>query len=216
MNARNNRVFPALKPLLVLVALVVLAGCANMEEQARLDTYESSPNFGSAAREILPEAVPVGFERADEHFNFGTVDGELADELPATVELNEALLVTGQRRYEQFCSPCHGLDGSGEGVIALEGFPQPATYHTDELRTAPLGYIYQVITEGSSNGVMFSYASRVLPEDRWAIAAYIRALQLSQYATVDTLPEDVVAQVTAPEAEAEDGAEMDTDGGMGE
>lgn len=180
--------FSAIRSLLILVmAVLVIAGCSNMEEQPKLDEpYQSSQTFGRAARELLPEAVPVGFERADDHFYAGIVDGEWAAEFP--IEITAEVLAQGQKRYNEFCSVCHGLDGYGEGVISLEGFPQPASYHTDLLRSAPVGYLYAVITEG--RGTMFSYASRIEPSDRWAIVAYIRALQLSQNAPVESLPED--------------------------
>lgn len=188
--------------VLALVALLALAGCRNMEEQAKLDDpYQSSPNFDRAARDILPEAVPVGFERDDEHFSFGTIDGELADTLP--FELTAEILATGQMRYEQFCMPCHGLDGSGEGIVALEGYPQPASYHTDELRAQPVGHIYQVITNGQ--GEMFSYAGRITAEDRWAVTAYVKALQLSQNVAAADLSEDALNALNAPaEPEMED------------
>jgi len=154
LTKRKRSIFHTVNPLLLIVlALIVAAGCSNMEEQPKLDEpYQSSQTFGRAARNILPEAVPVGFERADEHLYSGTVEGELADTLP--FELTADVLAQGQKRYNEFCAACHGLDGSGEGIIALEGFPQPASYHTDDLRSAPVGYIFRVITEGK--GAMFN------------------------------------------------------------
>ncbi len=178
--------------LLTVIALLVAAGCSNMEDQAKLDEpYQESEVFGTAARDILPEAVPVGFERADEAYSFGTENGELVNQIP--VDVTADMLATGQARYNQFCSPCHGMDGSGEGVIALEGYPQPASYHTDRLRNAPDGVFFQAITNGV--GTMFSYAGRVNVDDRWAIVAYIRALQLSQHATLEDLPAAVQAEL---------------------
>jgi len=109
--------------------------------------------------------------------------------MPVTVEL----LQRGQQQYNAFCAPCHGKSGDGQGMIAQRGLAlrrQPASYHTDRLRGMPVGYFYDVITNGY--GVMYSYASRIAPEDRWAIAAYIRVLQQSQYTRVNELtPEDL-------------------------
>jgi mono/diheme cytochrome c family protein len=100
-----------------------------------------------------------------------------------------ALLHRGQERFNIFCSPCHDRTGSGNGMIVQRGFKRPTSYHTDRLRSMPVDYFYQVMTEGY--GVMPSYAPQVPPEDRWAIAAYIRALQVSQNAHLAELPADV-------------------------
>jgi Cytochrome C oxidase, cbb3-type, subunit III len=96
------------------------------------------------------------------------------------------VLSVGHLSYDTFCSPCHGLTGNGDGMIVQRGFPAPPTFHQQRLRDVPPGYIYSVITNGF--GRMYSYASRVKPDERWAIVAYIRALQLSQDATVDDVP----------------------------
>jgi cytochrome c len=93
----------------------------------------------------------------------------------------------GRQRYNIYCTPCHAYTGSGNGMIVQRGFPQPPSFHIDRLRQAPVGHFYQVMTDGF--GLMYSYAARVEPEDRWRIAAYIRALQLSQHATIDDVPE---------------------------
>jgi len=196
-NLKNNR----LMVLLLALALVGLAACDNMVDQPKLDQpYGESEVFGTAARNILPEAVPVGFEREDELFHFGTVDGQLADELP--IELTEEVFTRGRHLYEQLCSPCHGMSGYGNGVLSEEGFPQPASYHTDYLRGVQLGSIYQTITYGQ--GAMYSYGSRIPQvEDRWAIVAYIRALQLSQFANYDALPEEFQASVDNSDSDGE-------------
>ena len=102
-------------------------------------------------------------------------------------EVTPTLLRRGQERYEIFCTPCHGLAGRGDGMIVARGFPAPPSYHTARLRAAPARHFFDVITNGY--GVMYSYAARVPPEDRWAIVAYIRALQLSQGAKVASVPE---------------------------
>lgn len=109
-----------------------------------------------------------------------------ANPLPITPQL----LARGQDRFNIFCAPCHSRAGDGDGMIARRGFPAPPSYHTTRLRNAPDSHFYQVITKGY--GVMYPYADRVAPRDRWAIVAYIRALQLSQHAPADVLaPRDL-------------------------
>src|SRR5215472_18830918 len=103
--------------------------------------------------------------------------------------VNRELLERGQDRYKIFCTPCHGLQGDGEGMIAMRGMKHPPSYHIDRLRQAPNGYFYDVMTNGF--GAMYSYSERITPADRWAIVAYIRALQLSRYAKVADLPAEV-------------------------
>jgi mono/diheme cytochrome c family protein len=97
-------------------------------------------------------------------------------------------MARGQERFNVFCSPCHGRTGMGNGMIVQRGFRQPPSYHEERLRTAPVGYFFDVMTNGF--GAMQDYAAQVPPADRWAIAAYIRALQLSQHATVADVPAD--------------------------
>jgi mono/diheme cytochrome c family protein len=109
--------------------------------------------------------------------------------------VNMALLERGRERFGIYCSPCHGLSGNGEGVVAQRGFPHPPTYHQERLRAAPDRHFYDVMTNGY--GIMYPYADRVTPEDRWAIVAYIRALQLSQHAQAARLPADVRANIDA-------------------
>ena len=101
--------------------------------------------------------------------------------------LTAALLARGRERFDIYCSPCHGLDGQGDGMVVQRGFPRPPSYLEPRLLAAPAGTFYDAITKGY--GVMYSYASRVEPRDRWAIVAYIRALQLSQHATLADAPE---------------------------
>lgn len=112
-----------------------------------------------------------------------------ANPLPMT----RALLVRGQQRYDIYCAPCHGRSGDGAGMVVQRGFPAPPSYHTDRLRNAPDSHFYQVISDGY--GVMYPYADRIAPPDRWAIVAYIRALQLSQHATRDQLDTQDIARL---------------------
>ena len=97
------------------------------------------------------------------------------------------LLARGQERYGIYCSPCHGLSGNGDGMIVRRGFPAPPSYHSARLRAAPAKHFFDVITNGY--GVMYSYAARVEPRDRWAIVAYIRALQESRNAKLADIPD---------------------------
>jgi mono/diheme cytochrome c family protein len=106
-----------------------------------------------------------------------------------------ALLERGRERFGIYCAPCHGLAGNGEGVVAQRGFPRPPSYHQERLRAAPERHFYDVMTNGF--GIMYPYADRVTPDERWAIVAYIRALQLSQNAAAAKLPADVRAKIEA-------------------
>jgi hypothetical protein len=100
--------------------------------------------------------------------------------------VDEKLLRRGEDRYNVFCTPCHGLQGDGNGMAAVRGMKHPPSYHIDRLRQAPNGYFYDVITNGF--GAMYSYSERIAPRDRWAIITYVRALQLSRNAKVSDLP----------------------------
>ncbi len=140
---------------------------------------------GKSARELVAGTVPRGFLREDAHLYRGVVeDTVLARTFPMPVTRN--LLQRGQERFEIFCTPCHDYLGTGRGMVVRRGFKQPPSYHQDRLRNAPVGYLFDVMTHGF--GVMSSYASQVPVEDRWAIAAYIRALQYSQNAKLTELP----------------------------
>jgi mono/diheme cytochrome c family protein len=163
---------------------MLLAGChTDMWVQPKTQPGQQSDFFvdGMMSRPLVPGTVPRGHVRLDEGFFTGQQNGEWLRELP--VEVNMELLKRGQERFDIYCSPCHGRLGDGEGMIAKRGLElrrPPGNYHTDRLREMPDGHFYDVITNGY--GAMYSYASRVQPQDRWAIVAYIRALQLSQNA----------------------------------
>ena len=116
--------------------------------------------------------------------------------------VNEKLLQRGRDRYKIFCAPCHGLQGDGNGMAAVRGMKHPPSYHIDRLRQAPNGYFYDVISNGF--GAMYSYAERIPPSDRWAIIAYVRALQLSRNAKAGDLPESL-RQKLANSAESSGG-----------
>lgn len=163
---------------LLFAVLFALAGCdpQSMEQQNRYDAYEPSnlwPN-GSEAQPLPDGVVEQGdIERAR----------EAKDPPPVTTSLIER----GHQHFDVFCSPCHGLAGYGDGMIVQRGFPTPPSYHTDRLRAAAAQHFFDVMTNGF--GVMYPYRTRVSPRDRWAIVAYIRALQVSQHARVADVPQ---------------------------
>jgi hypothetical protein len=172
---------------LALCALVLLVACGgNMRDQAKRNPYEPSAAFadGKCMRQIPENTVARGRDQEDQDLSGVGPDGKPVAEFPFPITRD--VLVAGHTRYDQFCSPCHGLSGYGNGMIVQRGFPAPPSFHQQRLRDVPPGYIVNVITNGF--GRMFSYAFRVEPQDRWAIAAYIRALQLSQNATLDDVP----------------------------
>jgi hypothetical protein len=157
-----------------------------MFNQARTKPLGPSDFFqDAAASRPLPQfTVARGHLDEDPVFYTGMVGTNLVETLP--VPVTRALLERGQERYNIYCSVCHGRTGQGDGMIVQRGFPVPPSYHLERLRTAPIGHFFDVITRGY--GVMFSYASRVEPADRWAIAAYLRVLQLSRHATLEDVP----------------------------
>lgn len=181
------------------LALVCFAsGCRrDMQVQPRYNPYDASTFFGDSrsARPLVPGTIARGQLHLDELLYTGKVDGREADVFPFPI--TRADLDRGRVRFNIYCSPCHDVTGSGRGMIVLRGFPPPPSLHLDRLRQAPAGHFFDVMTNGI--GVMYSYSSRVSPEDRWRIAAYIRALQLSRQATFDDVPS---AQQKALTAEA--------------
>ncbi len=186
--------------VLALAALAALAGCHDdMYNQPRYEPLERSDFFDDhrSSRSLVAGTVVYRAERTDDVLHTGRSDGELATDLP--IELTAALLRRGQERYNIYCSVCHARTGDGNGMIVQRGYRQPPTLHSDRLRGVPVGHFFDVITNGF--GAMPSYALQVPTEDRWAIAAYIRALQMSQYAGVDELPEDVRAQLNESKTE---------------
>ncbi|MGB6876210.1 MAG: cytochrome c [Candidatus Acidiferrales bacterium] len=185
------------------LAMLFVAGCRlDMQVQPKYLPEKPTTFFsdGRSERPEIPGTVAHGHLHTDELMYEGTINGQPANEFPFSITAKD--LACGQQRYNIYCSPCHGYDGSGRGMIVLRGFQQPPSYHIDRLRNAPVGHFFDVITDGFGN--MYSYASRVSPEDRWRIAAYIRALQLSEHATVANVPPDdraslgLAGQVTPP------------------
>ncbi|HEV3220249.1 MAG TPA: cytochrome c [Candidatus Acidoferrales bacterium] len=163
------------------------AGCRqDMQVQPRYNPYDASAFFddGLSARQPVPGTVARGQLHLDALLYTGKVDGKDAEVFPFPI--TRADIARGRERYNIYCTPCHDFTGSGRGMIVLRGFPQPPSFHIDRLRQAPPGHFFDVMTNGL--GVMYSYSSRVSPEDRWRIAAYIRALQLSQQANLTDAP----------------------------
>jgi mono/diheme cytochrome c family protein len=147
-----------------------------MTQQRKLGTYAPSALWpdGTSARPLPSHVVAQG-------------DVERAAEAKTLPPVTAELLARGQQRFGIFCAPCHGLAGDGDGIIVAHGFPAPPSYYIDRLEAAPAQHFYDVMTNGY--GVMFAYADRVDPHDRWAIAAYIRALQLSRHASLADVPD---------------------------
>lgn len=163
---------------MTLLAVSVLAvACDDMSHQPRYDSYEASPLFkdGKALQAPPDGTVARG-------------DAARRQTLEERPQLDLALLQRGQQRFGIYCAPCHDAAGTGQGRIPSRGFPAPPSFHIERLRSASSGYFVDVVTRG--HGVMYSYADRVEPRDRWAIAAYIRALQLAQDAPAASLSDD--------------------------
>lgn len=174
----------------LLLTLFFAASCTQkMADQPSLKPLQPSPVFpdGRSAREPVKGTVPSGFTRmngraaSEQAFDPNTVKPPF----PVTLEI----LQRGQDRFNIYCAVCHGRTGEGNGMVVRRGFSAPPTYHSDRLRQAPIGHFYDVITHGF--GGMASYANQVEPRDRWAIAAYIRALQLSQNAEISDVPPEL-------------------------
>ncbi len=186
----------------VVVACVLLAGCRqDMHDAPRLDPLESSTFFadGRASRQLVANTVPRGHLREDEHLYTGKVNGQPAAEFPMPV--TAAVMARGRERFEIFCAPCHGKTGEGNGMIVLRGFRKPPSYHEQRLRDQPVGYYFDVMTNGF--GAMQDYAAQVPVADRWAIAAYIRAIQLSHNARVEDVPADRRGELDQAPAQVE-------------
>lgn len=173
--------------VIALASFSITAGCRqDMHDQPRYKPLAPSTFFsdGRSARPGLEDTVARGQLRIDSARYQGRTAGGYVAEFP--IRVSRADLERGRERYDIFCAPCHGMLGDGRGMIVQRGLRQPPTYHSDRLRAMPVGYYFEVITNGY--GAMYSYASRVPPDDRWRITAYIRALQLSAHATEADVP----------------------------
>jgi mono/diheme cytochrome c family protein len=185
--------------LLSALLALLISGCGrNMADQPSFRNFEANPFLENGTTAQEPPANTVSRQRGavDPAFYTGQAGGELVSELP--LALSEELLLRGMERYNIYCAPCHNYTGDGRGVVVQRGFPQPTSFHEPRLRDAPVGYFFNAMTNGF--GRMFPYASRIPPEDRWAIAGYIRALQLSRYAAPEDVPADAALE---PESRGE-------------
>ena len=177
--------------------LFVCEGCRlDMHVQPRYNPYDPTEFFGDGQSARLPVAGTVA--RGDltlgpnELLYTGKLNGQPSEVFPYPV--TQDIVERGRQRFDVFCSPCHGYGGDGDGMIVQRGFRHPPSFHDDRLKTAPVGHYFDVITNGF--GVMYPYGYRVPPRDRWAIIAYIRALQLSRQAQVADLPDADRAKLT--------------------
>jgi hypothetical protein len=182
------RGFPRAVPACLLLLLAAaLAGCRHdMQNQNKMRPYRESTFYpdGASARPLPAHTVARGDLRADESYYSGIRGGKPVADMPFPVTRD--VLLRGEQRYDIFCSPCHGRVGDGLGMIVTRGYKQPPSFHSEQLRNAQVGWFFSVMTQGF--GVMPSYAAQVPVADRWAIAAYIRALQYSQSAHLSELP----------------------------
>jgi hypothetical protein len=187
--ARWRPRWPAPRALAAAALALAALGCRqNMHNQAKVKTLAESDFFadGLAARPLPAHTVARGFLRDTPFYTGLAPDGRPLAAFPFPV--TRAVLERGEQRYNIFCSPCHDRTGSGQGMIVQRGYKQPPSFHIDRLRSSPVGYFYNVVTEGF--GVMPSYSSQIPPGDRWAIVGYIRALQLAQRARLADLTPD--------------------------
>jgi hypothetical protein len=171
----------------LVICLGLVAGCAlDMREQPRYEAFEKSTFFGDnlSARPRVADTIAHDQLRIDQHLYTGQINGEFAPTFPFTVTLE--VLQRGQERFNIFCTPCHGRVGDGQSIMVEYGLEAPPSFHSQDMRGQAPGYYFDIITRGTR--VMPSYASRIPPEDRWAIIAYIRALQLSQNADLSNVP----------------------------
>jgi mono/diheme cytochrome c family protein len=172
-----------------LIVVIVLAGGAcrqDMHDQPKYIPLRQSAFFNDArsARPVVEGTVARGQLHEDELLYTGKLKGEDATMFPMRVDA--AVMARGQQRFNIYCAPCHGRTGQGDGMVVRRGYGRPPSMHQDRLRSAPAGHFFDVMTNGF--GAMPDYAAQIRAEDRWAIVAYIRALQLSEHALLTDVP----------------------------
>ncbi len=184
---------------ILLLGALALVGCRqDMHDQPRYRLNAASDFWSDrrSARPAVKGTVPRNMNKAaNPGYWTGEAGGKLVEVLP--MPLTKALLDRGHDRFKVFCTPCHGLTGYGDGLIVSRGLKNPPSYHTEALRDQPIGHFFKTMTNGS--GSMASYAARIPVEDRWAIAAYVRALQQSQNVKVADLSPEEVSKVNESE-----------------
>jgi hypothetical protein len=166
-----------------------------MANEPRYKPLAASTFFedGRSARDLVPGTVARGQLPPEDPLYTGRAQGGEVTDLP--LPLTRELVARGRERYNIYCTPCHDYVGTGHGMVVRRGYPNPPSFHIPRLRQAPVGHFFAVMTDGY--GAMPNYDAVVSPLDRWAIAAYIRALQLSQYAPVAALPAEIQQQLEA-------------------
>lgn len=176
---------------LLATAVLAMACSQKMAEQPSYRPFQPSDQFadGTSARALPADTVARGHLRDDALLFTGQDNGQEVDQLPFPATRD--VLERGQQRFTIYCVPCHGFTGDGDGIVVQRGFTPPPSFNSDRLRQAPIGHFFTVMTGGI--GAMPSYAAQIPAVDRWAIAAYIRALQLSQNATLDDVAADARA-----------------------
>jgi mono/diheme cytochrome c family protein len=187
--------FGVLSSGFLVLSFLALSACRqDMHQAPRYDPLEESAVLpkGSAAQPIVEGTVPRGHLNDDDLMYTGKIDGKPADEFPMAI--TAADLDRGEQRYNIYCSPCHGRTGEGNGMVVQRGYKQAANYHIDRLRAMPVGYFFDVMTNGF--GSMPDYKSQIPVADRWRIVAYIRALQLSHHSTANDVPADEMKRMT--------------------
>lgn len=186
----------SLRKLSLAALTVALAACRqDMHDQPRYKPLAATGFFGDgrSARQLVDGTVARGHLRIDQALYTGKIGDTDVDTFPFPI--TRADVLRGQERFNIYCSPCHSRVGDGNGMVVKRGFRQAANYHSDKLLKAPVGHFFDVMSNGF--GAMPSYASRVEPEDRWRIAAYIRVLQFSENATIDDVPAEQRAALEA-------------------
>jgi len=193
-----RRAFTFTVYLLPLTLLLVLGCRQKMANQPRYDSLEPSDFFadGMSARPRLAGTVARGELVTDPFLSTGKIGGQVADGFPFPVD--KAVIDRGEQRFNIYCGQCHGRTGDGNGMIPSRGYRRPPSFHTETLRTAKTGHFFDVMTNGF--GAMPPYATMIPPRDRWAIVAYIRALQLSQHAPLADVPAEDRAKLDQPAA----------------
>ena len=187
---------------LLAIALVALGCRQDMHDQPKYEPLEASSLYPheSSSRAWVEGTVARGMLRDDRVFYTGLTDDDaFVQELP--IPLDRKLVERGQNRYQAFCSPCHGSTGDGRGMVVRRGFKHPKPFHEERLRQIGVGYFFNVMTNGF--GQMSSYAAQLEPADRWAIAAYIRALQLSWETSISNLSDEDRARIAAAGSESD-------------
>ncbi|HET7697281.1 MAG TPA: cytochrome c [Vicinamibacterales bacterium] len=206
--SRSRRPRPAVRlPLAaaLLIAGASVAGCRQDMHNTPVGQPLRESLFVknvSTSRAPVEGTVARGTLQDDAAFFTGKEGGAPVNALPFA--LTAEVLDRGEQRFNIYCSPCHGVSGRGDGMIVRRGYRQPPSFHIDRLQQAPLGHFFDTMTNGF--GAMPDYRAQIMPRDRWAIAAYVRALQLSQHATAADIPADERQKLGQPAARPEGGA----------